>query len=77
MFTAEALLNAGKTFLVLFGELLVLFIGISFVVALLQIYISQERIKHVLTNPVKASIVSSVLCWARSLPFAPVLPSQY
>ena len=59
MFTAEALLNAGKTFLVLFGELLVLFIGISFVVALLQIYISQERIKHVLTTPRKS--LNSVL----------------
>ena len=43
MFTAEALLNAGKTFLVLFGELLVLFIGISFVVALLQIITSRRR----------------------------------
>ena len=43
-FNTETLLNAGKTFLMLFGELFGLFIGISFVVALLQVYISQEHI---------------------------------
>lgn len=59
MFTAETLLNAGKTFLMLFGELLGLFIGISFVVALLQIYISQDRIKRILTTPKKG--LNSVL----------------
>ena len=47
MFTTETLLHAGKTFLMLFGELFGLFIGISFVVALLQIYISQDRIKRI------------------------------
>lgn len=52
-FDAETLSNAGKTFLMLFGELFGLFIGISFVVALLQIYISQERIKRILTTPRK------------------------
>ena len=35
-FNTETLINAGKTFLMLFGELFGLFIGISFVVALLQ-----------------------------------------
>lgn len=59
MFTTETLLNAGKTFLMLFGELFGLFIGISFVVALLQIYISQERIKRILTTPKKG--LNSVL----------------
>ena len=59
MFTAETLLNAGKTFLMLFGELFGLFIGISFVVALLQIYISQDRIKRILTTPKKG--LNSVL----------------
>lgn len=59
MFTTETLLNAGKAFLFLFGELLVLFIGISFVVALLQIYVSQERIKRILTTPRKS--LNSVL----------------
>lgn len=53
MFTTETLIHAGKTFLMLFGELFGLFIGISFVVALLQIYISQERIKRILTTPKK------------------------
>lgn len=43
----------------LFGELFGLFIGISFVVALLQIYISQERIKRVLSTPRKG--LNSVL----------------
>lgn len=59
MFTLEALLNAGKTFLMLFGELFGLFIGISFVVALLQIYISQDRVKRILTTPKKG--LNSVL----------------
>lgn len=59
MFTTETLLNAGKTFLMLFGELFGLFIGISFVVALLQIYISQDRIKRILTTPKKG--LNSVL----------------
>ena len=36
MFTTETLIHAGQTFLMLFGELFGLFIGISFVVALLQ-----------------------------------------
>lgn len=53
MFTAETLINAGKTFFMLFGELFILFIGISFIVALLQIYISPEKIKKVLTTPRK------------------------
>ncbi|MBY1896622.1 MULTISPECIES: permease [unclassified Clostridium] len=52
-FNAETLINAGKTFLMLFGELFGLFIGISFIVALLQVYISQERIKRILTTPRK------------------------
>lgn len=59
MFTVETLINAGKTFLYLFGELFVLFILISFVVALLQIYISPERVKRILTTPRKG--LNSVL----------------
>lgn len=63
MFTSEALIHAGKTFLMLFGELFALFIGISFVVALLQIYVSQERIKKILTTPKKGlnSILGALL----------------
>ncbi|WP_278549581.1 permease [Cloacibacillus evryensis] len=59
MFTIEALTQAGKTFLMLFGELFSLFVGISFVVALLQIYISHDRIKRILTTPKKG--LNSVL----------------
>lgn len=59
MLTMEALIQTGKTFLMLFGELFGLFIGISFVVALLQVYISQERIKRILTTPKKG--LNSVL----------------
>lgn len=59
MFTTETLIHAGQTFLMLFGELFGLFIGISFVVALLQIYISQDRIKRILTTPKKG--LNSVL----------------
>lgn len=63
MFTTETLIHAGQTFLMLFGELFGLFIGISFAVALLQIYISQERIKRILTTPKKGlnSILGALL----------------
>ena len=63
MFSIESLLNTGKTFLYLFGELLLLFIGISFLVALLQIYVSKEKIQRVLTTPKKAlnSILGAAL----------------
>ena len=59
MFTSETLIHTGQTFLMLFGELFGLFIGISFLVALLQIYVSQERIKKILTTPRKG--LNSVL----------------
>lgn len=59
MFTVETLIHAGKTFLHLFGELFALFILISFMVALLQIYISPERVKRILTTPRKG--LNSVL----------------
>ncbi len=63
MYSLETFTHAGKTFLMLFGELFGLFIGISFIVALLQIYISQERIKRVLTTPRKGlnSILGALL----------------
>lgn len=59
MFTTESLIHTGRTFLMLFGELFGLFIGISFIVALLQIYVSQERIKRILSTPRKG--VNSIL----------------
>jgi len=59
MFTVDSLLKAGGTFLYLFAELFALFIGISIVVALLQIYISKDRIKRILTTPRKG--LNSVL----------------
>lgn len=51
IFNEATLTHAASTFLMLFGELFALFIGISFTVALLQIYISQQRIKQILTTP--------------------------
>lgn len=51
IFNETTLSHAASTFLMLFGELFSLFIGISFAVALLQIYISQQRIKQILTTP--------------------------
>lgn len=51
----STLISAGQTFLMLFGELFALFIGISFLVALLQVYVSKERIKRLLTRPHKAT----------------------
>src|SRR5699024_5642161 len=43
-----------KTFLILFFELLVLFIVISFIVSLIQQIVSEEKIKQVLNRPNKA-----------------------
>lgn len=54
MISADTWIQAGKTFLLLFGELFALFVGISFVVSLLQIYISKEKIKRVLTTKRKS-----------------------
>ena len=51
----STLISAGQTFLMLFGELFALFIGISFLVALLQVYVSKERIKRPLTRPHKVT----------------------
>lgn len=53
LFTVENLLSVGGTFLYLFGELFALFIAISFLVALLQIWVSKDRIKRLLTRPHK------------------------
>lgn len=53
LFTAENLLSVGGTFLYLFGELFALFIAISFLVALLQIWVSKDRIKRLFTRPHK------------------------
>lgn len=62
-FTMDSLIKAGRTFLFLFGELFLLFIVISFVVALLQIYVSKEKIQRILTTPRKTinSILGAVL----------------
>lgn len=59
MFAIESLFHACHTFLLLMGELIGLFIGISFVVALLQVYVSSTRIHRVLTTPRK--ITNSIL----------------
>ena len=53
LFTVENLLNVLGTFAYLFGELFLLFIAISFFVALLQVWVSKDRIKRLLTRPHK------------------------
>ena len=53
LFTVENLLSVGGTFLYPFGEQFALFIAISFLVALLQIWVSKDRIKRLLTRPHK------------------------
>lgn len=47
------------TFIFLMSELIVLFIVISFIVALIQIYVSKDKIKRILTTPNK--FLNSVL----------------
>ncbi len=56
---SDLVANVIGTFIFLFGELLLLFILISFLVALLQIYISKEKIQKVLTTPSK--LLNSIL----------------
>ena len=51
MFNSEMIIKVATEFLKLFGELLILFVGVSFAVALLQIYISPDRIRNLLTTP--------------------------
>ncbi len=51
--------NVIGTFLFLFGELVLLFIIISFIVALLQIYISKDKIQKALTT--KSKLLNSIL----------------
>lgn len=59
MFQMDNLISVGKMFLFLMGELLLLFILISFIVALIQIYLSKEKIKKILTTPNK--VLNSIL----------------
>jgi len=51
MFEVNNLTSAGKYFLVISGELLALFIGISFLVALLQEFVPEETTRKVLGKP--------------------------
>ena len=53
MFTLNNLTEAGKFFLVISGELLLLFIGVTFLVGLLQEFIPPETIQSVLTRQKK------------------------
>src|SRR5699024_10142831 len=50
MFQISNFVDVGKLFLFLMGELLLLFIVISFIVALIQIYLSKEKIKRILID---------------------------
>jgi len=53
MFQLNNLITAGKYFLLISGELLALFIGISFLIALLQEFITEETIRKYLSKPKK------------------------
>ena len=44
MIESTFLIHVVTEFAKLFGELLVLFVGISFLVALIQVYVSPERV---------------------------------
>ena len=63
MFQPDNLLNVGKVFLTIMGELILLFIGISFLVSLIQKYLSEDRIRRILSTPRKGlnSIIGAVL----------------
>ncbi|NLK52766.1 MAG: permease [Syntrophomonadaceae bacterium] len=53
MFEVNNLIGTGKFFLYISAELLILFVGISFLVALLQEFVSEETVRRVLTKPQK------------------------
>lgn len=59
MMDSTIFIHAGQEFVKLFGELFLLFLGISFVVALLQVYISPARVRQILSTPKRS--VNSVL----------------
>lgn len=63
MFELSHLLGVGRVFAIIMGELILLFIGISFIVALIQKYISQKTIQQVLSTPRKGlnSIMGAAL----------------
>lgn len=63
MFELNNLVSAGKYFVLITGELLILFIGISFLVALLQEFVSEKTVRQVLTRPKKwlGNILGAVL----------------
>ena len=50
----DSIIEFIKTFLMLFFELLVLFIIVSFIVSLIQQVVSEEKIKRLLSKPNKA-----------------------
>ncbi|SCL74817.1 putative permease [Methanoculleus chikugoensis] len=50
MDTVTNLITAGEFFVVIAGELILLFVGITFLVGLLQAYIPEERIRSVLAG---------------------------
>ena len=54
IFQMDNLMSVGKMFLFLMAELLLLFILISFIVALIQIYLSKEKIKKYLLHQTKS-----------------------
>ncbi|KAF1085054.1 putative permease [Sporotomaculum syntrophicum] len=53
MFELNNLAEAGRFFLVIAGELILLFIGVSFLVGLLQEFIPPETIQKVMTRQKK------------------------
>jgi uncharacterized membrane protein YraQ (UPF0718 family) len=63
VFGWDNLLNVGKVFATIMAELILLFIGISFVVALIQKYLSKEKIQRILSTPHKGlnSIIGALL----------------
>src|SRR5699024_12117124 len=50
----DSIIEFIKTFLMLFGELLALFIVVSFIVSFIQQVVSEEKIKQFLNRPNKA-----------------------
>ena len=71
MFEVNNFVTAGQFFLVIAGELILIFVAVSFLIGLLTEYLPPSRIRDYLSDK-----LTWVQGWERSLPSAPVPPCR-
>jgi hypothetical protein len=70
------LVTAGQFFVIITVELVILFIGISFLVGLIREYVPEEKIRTVLTSKHRGMGNIFGAFFGVLLPFVPVQPSR-